>query len=103
MNVLLLRWDTKPDKRIRRTFLRHGPTRRTSFYAAWVLGPLAEGTAAETVTVRRDSLAAILPLVEDQLLTDGGNDDIDMTELESALADLHTALSVPDTEPRGDA
>ena len=32
-NVLLLRWDTKPDKRIRRTFLRHGPTRRTSFYA----------------------------------------------------------------------
>ena len=30
-NVLLLRWDTKPDKRIRRTFLRHGPTRRTTF------------------------------------------------------------------------
>jgi hypothetical protein len=30
-NVLLLRWDTKPDKRIKRTFLRHGPTRRTSF------------------------------------------------------------------------
>jgi site-specific recombinase XerD len=58
-----------------------------------------EGTAAETVTVRRDSLAAILPLVEDQLLTD----DIDMTKLESALADLHTALSVPDTEPRGNA
>jgi len=34
MNVLLLRWDTKPDKRIRRTFLRLAPTRRTSFYAA---------------------------------------------------------------------
>jgi len=34
MNVLLLRWDIKPDKRIRRTFLRHEPTRRTSFYAA---------------------------------------------------------------------
>jgi hypothetical protein len=33
-NVLLLRWDTKPDKRIRRTFLRLEPTRRTSFYAA---------------------------------------------------------------------
>jgi hypothetical protein len=27
MNVLLLRWDTKPDKRIRRTFLRRQPTR----------------------------------------------------------------------------
>jgi len=34
MNVLLLRWDTKPDKRIRRTFLRPASTRRTSFYAA---------------------------------------------------------------------
>ncbi|MCA1705987.1 MAG: hypothetical protein LC808_23085 [Actinobacteria bacterium] len=34
MNVLLLRWDTKPDKRIRRAFPHHGPTRRTSFYAA---------------------------------------------------------------------
>jgi len=35
MNVLLLRWDTKPDKRIRRTFLRPASTRRTSFYAAF--------------------------------------------------------------------
>jgi hypothetical protein len=34
MNALLLRWDTKPDKRIRRTFLRPASTRRTSFYAA---------------------------------------------------------------------
>jgi len=34
MNVLLMRWDTKPDKRIRGTFPRHGSTRRTSFYAA---------------------------------------------------------------------
>src|SRR5262245_19505394 len=34
MNVLLLRWDTKPDKRIRGTFLRPASTRRTSFYAA---------------------------------------------------------------------
>src|SRR5437667_4767131 len=33
-NVLLLRWDTKPDKRIRGTFLRPASTRRTSFYAA---------------------------------------------------------------------
>jgi hypothetical protein len=34
MNVLLLRWDTKPDKRIRGTFLRPASTCRTSFYAA---------------------------------------------------------------------
>jgi hypothetical protein len=34
MNVLLLRWDTKPDKRIRRTFLHPATTPRTSFYAA---------------------------------------------------------------------
>ncbi len=34
MNVPLMRWDTKPDKRIRRTFLRPASTRRTSFYAA---------------------------------------------------------------------
>src|SRR5690242_11698273 len=34
LNVLLLRWDTKPDKRIRETFLRPASTRRTSFYAA---------------------------------------------------------------------
>jgi hypothetical protein len=34
MNVLLLRWDIKPDKRIRRTFLPPVSTRRTSFYAA---------------------------------------------------------------------
>jgi hypothetical protein len=34
MNVLLMRWDTKPDKRIRRTFLHPATTRTTSFYAA---------------------------------------------------------------------
>jgi hypothetical protein len=33
MNVLLLRGTPSP-KRIRGTFLRHEPTRRTSFYAA---------------------------------------------------------------------
>ena len=56
-NVLLLRWDTKPDKRIRRTFLRHGPTRRTSFMpmafelsskAAWRLAH-QPATAADPV------------------------------------------------------
>jgi hypothetical protein len=30
MNVLLLHWDTKPDKRIRRTFQRPATTRRMS-------------------------------------------------------------------------
>jgi hypothetical protein len=34
MNVLLPRWDTKPDKRMSGTFPRHGPTLRTSLYAA---------------------------------------------------------------------
>jgi hypothetical protein len=34
MNVLLMRWDTKPDKRIRGTFLRPDSHRRTPFYAA---------------------------------------------------------------------
>jgi hypothetical protein len=32
--MTLDQWDTKPDKRIRRTFLRPASTRRTSFYAA---------------------------------------------------------------------
>src|SRR5829696_4425042 len=31
MNVLLLRWDTKPNKRIRRTFLRPATTRTNVF------------------------------------------------------------------------
>jgi hypothetical protein len=43
MNVLLLRWDTKPTKRIRGTFPRPTSTRRTSFYAA--------GSASETTGV----------------------------------------------------
>jgi len=42
-NVLLLRWDTKPDKRIRRTFLQRRPTRRTSFYAAVRLARVVTG------------------------------------------------------------
>jgi hypothetical protein len=33
-DVLLLRWDTKPGKRIRRTSPRLGPTRKTNYYAA---------------------------------------------------------------------
>jgi hypothetical protein len=53
MNVLLLRWDTKPDKRIRGTFLRPASTRRTSFYAApRVLAPSASRNADLRVFLR---------------------------------------------------
>jgi hypothetical protein len=49
MNVLLLCGTPSP-KRIRGTFLRHEPTRRTSFYAASRIvaadvGPLPDGAA----------------------------------------------------------
>jgi hypothetical protein len=50
MNVLLLRWDTKPDKRIRRTFLHPASTRRTSFYAATrALENVVDGLAGKIV------------------------------------------------------
>src|SRR3954471_10959179 len=48
MNVLLLRWDTKPDKRIRGTFLRPASTRRTSFYAADRARPAARASRTST-------------------------------------------------------
>src|SRR5690242_20630861 len=51
MNVLLLRWDTKPDKRIRRTFPRPASTRRTSFYAA-VTVRLTKPRPSRSVSVR---------------------------------------------------
>jgi len=51
MNVLLLRWDTKPDKRIRRTFLHPASTRRTSFYAADRAEPLQPETGCELIEV----------------------------------------------------
>jgi integrase len=59
--------------------------------------------AADAVYIRRDSLAAILPLVEDRLLAENGDDDIDMEELELALADFRKALSAPNTDTQGDA
>jgi len=61
-----------------------------------------EGAADETVTVRRESLATILPLVEDGLRKHGDMDDIDLTELEAALADLHMAMSRHPDETNGD-
>jgi len=58
---------------------------------------------ADAVYVRRESLAAILPLVEDRLLAENGDDDIDMEELALALADLRKALSAPSTDTQGEA
>ena len=52
-------------------------------------------------TVRRDSLAAILKLVEDGLLTH--NDaDLDLTKLQAALTELHTAMATHSNDPNGD-
>jgi integrase len=62
-----------------------------------------DDTTNETVTVRRDSLVAILPLVEDGLLTHDSSDEIDMEELKAALADLRSALSEPIDNTSGDA
>lgn len=58
--------------------------------------------ADETVTVRRDSLATILKLVEDGLLTHTDADDLDLTELQAALAELHTAMASHGIDPNGD-
>jgi hypothetical protein len=56
MNVLLVRWDTKPDKRIRGTFLRRAPTRRTSVYAAdrW-FGANRHGVAGRAVRLEQEA------------------------------------------------
>lgn len=61
-----------------------------------------EGAPDETVTVRRDSLAAILKLVEDGLLTHDDADDLDLTELQAALTELHTAMAADCDDPNGD-
>lgn len=62
----------------------------------------ADDAAKAAVTVRRESLAAILPLVEDGLLTHDDRDEIDVAGLTAALADLRTALSEPDDNTSGD-
>jgi len=46
----------------------------------------------QTVLARRDSLAAILPLVEDAVVQEAF-DDLDLVELQTALTDLRTAMS----------
>jgi integrase len=60
-----------------------------------------EGDADETVTVRRDSLATILPLVEEGLLEH--DDDLDLTKLQAALADLQTAMATHHNDANGEA
>jgi len=50
------------------------------------------GSDSERVTVRRDTLAAILPLVDDAI-TSGGGDAERLADLREALADLRAGLS----------
>lgn len=66
----------------------------------WALPP---PLSYERCSVRRVSLATILSLVEDELLNHDGVDEVDLASLQSALADLHTAMSAPDDETDGDA
>lgn len=56
-------------------------------------------STARMVTVRRESIAAILPFVERGLLDqDSDEADTDFTRLQSAFTDLHAAMSEPDGE-----
>jgi hypothetical protein len=57
----------------------------------------------ETVTVRRDSVAAILKLVEDGRLRHHDVDDLELTELQAALTDLQTAMATHGNNSNGDA
>ena len=61
----------------------------------------SRGTSHKTVAVRPESLAAILPLVEDPVVQ-GGPDDLDLVELQAALTDLRTSMSASRDEPRGE-
>ena len=61
----------------------------------------SDGGGEDAVMVRRDSLAAILPLVEEGL-TRGGSDDVGLADLQEALADLCAALSASDRGLVGD-
>jgi hypothetical protein len=54
------------------------------------------------VTVRRNSLTAILKLAEDGLLKYDHVDDLDLTELQAALMDLHTAMANHGNDPNGE-
>ena len=52
----------------------------------------------QTVLVRRDSLAAILTLVEDAIVQEG-LDDLDLVELQAAITDLRIAMSGVHNQP----
>lgn len=56
----------------------------------------------QLVTVRRHSLATILPLVESGLLSNRA-DELDMAELEAALIDLQSALSYDASDTEGES
>lgn len=66
----------------------------------WEAG--SEETAEQTVTVRRDSLAAILPFVKRGLDIADGDEDPDFARLQAAFADLHAAMSRPVGEDTGE-
>src|ERR671911_2992304 len=51
----------------------------------------SHGTSHKTVAVRPESLAAILPLVEDAVVQ-AGPEDLDLVELQAALMDLRTSM-----------
>ena len=55
----------------------------------------------QTVLVRRDSLAAILTLVEDAIVQEG-LDDLDLVELQAAITDLRIAMSGVHNQPEGE-
>jgi hypothetical protein len=60
----------------------------------------SDHSAEQAVTVRRESLAAILPLVERGLLN-RDDSELDVAELEAALTDLRTAIAGPEGTPNG--
>jgi hypothetical protein len=67
MNVLLMRWDTKPDKRIRRTFLRPDSHRRRSFYAAERIDLLSNLVAVSGKSERRAARSVVVNYHDAQL------------------------------------
>ena len=55
----------------------------------------------QSVLVRRDSLAAILPLVEAAIVREGV-DDVDLMNLQAAITDLRTAMFEANRHPEGE-
>ena len=55
----------------------------------------------QSVLVRRDSLAAILSLVEDAIVQEGV-DSVDLAKLQAAIGDLRTAMVEANRHPEGE-